>query len=120
MSGPILSPLLLTTGRAVADGLDVVAVGIEHEGAVVAGVVDRAQAGGAVVPAAGGQSRGVEGVDEVVRAGAEAEVEAARGGPAAGLEPEERVRAELGFLAEACGALELHHHLIPSGARAAS
>ena len=48
---------------AVADGLDVVAVGVEDEGAVVAGVVDRARAGGAVVGAAGGEGGGVEGVD---------------------------------------------------------
>ena len=38
--------------RAVADGLDVVAVGVEDEGAVVVRVVDRARAGGAVVAAA--------------------------------------------------------------------
>jgi len=47
----------------VADGLDVVAVGIEHERAVVVGVVDLARAGAAVVLAAGGGRRLVEGVD---------------------------------------------------------
>jgi len=47
----------------VADGLNVVAVRVEGEGAVVAGVVDRAPAGWAVVGTAGGERGGVEGVD---------------------------------------------------------
>ena len=47
----------------VVDGLDVVAVGVEHERAVVAGVVDGALAGRAVVAVAGRGRRGVEGVD---------------------------------------------------------
>src|SRR5688572_25679306 len=45
---------------AVEDGFDVVAVGIEHERAVVVGVVVRADAGGAVVFAAGFDRGGVE------------------------------------------------------------
>src|SRR5947207_12601161 len=48
--------------RLVADGLDVVAVGVEHERAVVALVVP-AQARRAVVGAAGGEARGVERVN---------------------------------------------------------
>ena len=51
------------SGRLVADGLDVVAVGVEHVGAVVVRVVDLAHAGGAVVGAAGLERGGVEGVD---------------------------------------------------------
>src|SRR5271155_4694784 len=39
---------------AMANGLDVVAVGIEHERAVVVGMILRAQTGSAVVAAAGG------------------------------------------------------------------
>ena len=42
---------------AVVHDLDVVAVGVEDEGAVVAGVVPRALAGGAVVAVAGGERR---------------------------------------------------------------
>jgi hypothetical protein len=68
----------------VADGLDIVAVGVEDEGAVVAGVVDRAWARGAVVGAAGGKGGGVEGVDQLGRASAEGDVGAADGGTLAG------------------------------------
>jgi len=42
----------------VADGFDVVPIGIEHERAVVVGMIVRAQAGRAVV-AATGRERGV-------------------------------------------------------------
>jgi hypothetical protein len=58
----------------VADGLDVVAVGVEDEGAVVAGVVDRAESRGAVVRATGGNGRSVEGVDLLGVANAEGDV----------------------------------------------
>ena len=51
----------------VQDRLDVVAVGVEQEGAVVALVVLGAQAGRAVVAAAGGEAGGVERVDLVAR-----------------------------------------------------
>ena len=51
--------------RRVADRLDVVPVRIEHEGAVVARVVDLAHAGPAVVAAAGRQRRLVEGADHL-------------------------------------------------------
>ena len=47
----------------MADGLDVVSVGVEHERSVVPGVVVLTQPRGAVVDAAGGDRRGVEGVD---------------------------------------------------------
>jgi hypothetical protein len=47
----------------MADGLDVVAVRIEHEGAVVAGVVMFAHAGRAIVATACRDGRRVEGVD---------------------------------------------------------
>ena len=50
-------------GLAVEDRLDVVAVGIDDEGAVVARVVLGADAGLAVVLAAGGERGGVEAVD---------------------------------------------------------
>jgi hypothetical protein len=42
----------------VADRLDVVAVGIEHEGAVVIGVIMRADPGRAVVASAGREEAG--------------------------------------------------------------
>jgi hypothetical protein len=57
--------------RLVTAGLDVVAVGVEHERAVVTGVVVRANAGRAVVLAAGGDRGGVEGVDQRALVGAE-------------------------------------------------
>jgi len=63
----------------VADGLDVVAVGVEDEGAVVAGVVERARARSAVVGATGGERGGVEGVDRVAIAGGEGDVDAGIG-----------------------------------------
>jgi hypothetical protein len=47
----------------VADGLDVVAVGVEDKGAVIIRVVLRAQTGRAVVAPAGGKGGLVEGID---------------------------------------------------------
>ena len=53
-------------------------VGVEDEGAVVAGVVDRARTGCAVVGAAGGERGGVDGVDAAPRSrAAEGDVDAA-------------------------------------------
>jgi hypothetical protein len=46
----------------VTHGFDVVAVGVEHEGAVVAGVVVRARTGRAIVPTARLESSTIEGV----------------------------------------------------------
>ena len=60
----------------MADGLDVVAVGVEHVGAVVGRVVDLADAGGAVVGAAGLEGGGVEGVDRRAIGRREGDVEA--------------------------------------------
>jgi hypothetical protein len=48
------------SAAVVVDDLDVVAVRVEHEGAVVARVVDGALAGGAVVLVARGERGGVE------------------------------------------------------------
>jgi hypothetical protein len=61
-----------TVGLAVEDGLDVVAVGIDDEGAVVARVVLGADARLAVVLAAGGERGGVEAVDGGAVGGLEA------------------------------------------------
>jgi hypothetical protein len=84
----------------VADGLDVVAVGVEDEGAVVGGVVDRTRAGRAVVGAPGGECGGVEGVDGVAVAGGEGDVGVADDGAAAGVDsPERRQRRLLEHLA---------------------
>jgi hypothetical protein len=47
----------------VTHGLDVVAVGIEHERTVIVRVIARAQAGRAIVLAACGERRAMEGVD---------------------------------------------------------
>ena len=55
--------------------LDVVAVGVENEGAVVARVVDGALAGGAVVLVARGERGGVEGPHRGVLVRGEREVD---------------------------------------------
>ena len=72
-SSPVSSPPWRLFG-VVADGLDVVAVGVEDEGAVVVGVVHGADAGRAVVLAAGGDRGLVEGVDLRAVLGAEGDV----------------------------------------------
>jgi hypothetical protein len=59
----------------VVDDLDVVAVRVEHEGAVVARVVHGALAGGAVVLVARGERGGVEGPHRGVRVRGEREVD---------------------------------------------
>src|SRR5690606_22862496 len=68
---------------AVIDGLDVVAVGIEDEGGVVAGMV-WARTGAAVVGAAAGERGPVEGVDHRRIPGLEREVMAPRENAAGG------------------------------------
>ena len=62
----------------VADRLDIVAVGVEHEGAVVGGVIVGADAGRAVVLAAGRDGRLVERIDLGAAAGGECDVHAGR------------------------------------------
>lgn len=47
----------------MADGFDVVAVGIEDERTVIVGVIVRPNAGRAIVTAAGGERRPMESVD---------------------------------------------------------
>src|SRR5258705_13192441 len=60
---------------SVADGFDVVTVGVEHERAVVIFVVVRARAGGPVVLAAGGHRGPVERVHLGVVLGAKGDVQ---------------------------------------------
>ena len=62
----------------MADGLDVVAVGVEHEGAVVARVVVRTFARRAVVATAGGEGGAVEGVHGGAIAGRDRHVDPVR------------------------------------------
>ena len=64
--------------RRVADRLDVVAVGVEHVGAVVVRVVDLAHARPAVVGGARRERRGVERVDRLTARDGERDVERAR------------------------------------------
>ena len=73
-----------------ADGFDVVAVGIEHEGAVIVRVIHLAEARAAIVLAAGGDRRLVEGVDLRAALGAEGEMDMRRR-LAAARNPEERL-----------------------------
>jgi hypothetical protein len=47
----------------VANGLDVVAVGVEHKGPVIVGVIMRPEAGRSVVLAASGNRGGIERID---------------------------------------------------------
>ena len=61
----------------MADGLDVVAVGIEDEGAVVVRVIMRAKARSAVVAAASIHCRAVESVDVGAGGGGEGDMKAA-------------------------------------------
>src|SRR5581483_7857747 len=76
----------------MADGLDVVAVGVEHEGGVVIGMVMRAQARRAVVPRAGGDRRCVEGIDLGAVARGEGDMDAPLAcGAEAFADPEERL-----------------------------
>ena len=56
------------------DGLDVVAVGVEHERTVVPGVIARALARRAVVAVPGGERRKVESVDLLAAPGGEGDV----------------------------------------------
>src|ERR1700733_1713220 len=60
---------------AVEHGLDVVPVGIEHEGAVVALAVVRPRAGRRVFAPAGGQRSGMEGLHLLDRVGREGDVD---------------------------------------------
>src|SRR5689334_10536335 len=70
--------------RRMPDRLEVVAVGIERERAVVAARVLRTEAGRAVVAPAGGERGGVERVDRLARRGAEGDVRGAPGAIAIG------------------------------------
>src|SRR5262249_44718548 len=58
----------------VANGFDVMSVGIEHEGAVVIGVVMRTQPGAAVVAPAGSYGGGVERVHQGAAGDAKSDV----------------------------------------------
>src|SRR5215210_1068138 len=78
-----------SASRAMEDGLDVVAVRIQHEGPVVARVVELADAGRAVVGAAGGERRRVERVDRLAVLDPERNVHAAVGPATALRDPEE-------------------------------
>src|SRR5689334_7561560 len=70
--------------RRMPDRLEVVAVGIERERAVVAARVLRTEAGRTVVAPAGGERGGVERVDLLARRGAEGDVRGAPGAIAIG------------------------------------
>ena len=75
----------------MAHGLDIVAVGVEHEGAVIVGVIMGAQARRPVVLGAGGESGAIEGVDRLSGLGGESDVDMAAGERGRLADPEERV-----------------------------
>jgi hypothetical protein len=72
----------------VVDGLEVIAVGVNHEGGVIGGVVFDAEPGSAVIAAAGGKGGGVEGAHRGLVGGGEGDMDRAGGG-AMGGDPEE-------------------------------
>ena len=59
----------------MADGFQIMAVGIEDEGAEIIGMIVPANAGRAVIAAAGRQRRGVEGAHRLLRVGGEGEMD---------------------------------------------
>src|SRR5690606_15899522 len=81
----------LACDAAVKDCLDVIAVGVEYEGAVIVGVVLGAQPGGAVVARSGRQGRLVKSLYLLHALRAESHVYARRGGFALG-QPEVATR----------------------------
>src|ERR1044072_8560235 len=103
------SSALLVLRGPVADGLDVVAVGVEDEGAVVARVIDGARSRGTVVGAPSSESSGMESVDRLWRAGAEGDMGAADGRALASVDPEEWKGSVLGVLPEPGGTLDRFH-----------
>ena len=101
----------------MADGLDVVAVRVEHECPVVGRVIDLARARSAVVAPAGGQGGRVEGVHGGPVLDPEGHVRAAVRPAAALADPEEReVATEPAEIPETGSIISR----IPSGASAAS
>src|SRR5882724_1777767 len=58
----------------VTDGFDIVAVGIEHEGAVIIGMIMRPEPRRAVVAAARRHRRRVEGIDQCTGIGGEGDM----------------------------------------------
>src|SRR5215475_4930568 len=98
----------------MADGLDVVAVGVEHEGAVVIGVIVRSQPRRAVVFAAGLERCRIKGINGIAILGREGEVHASFDGLAAA---DPKLRASLGaksglvFAARLLGG-DLHQEVI--------
>ena len=59
----------------MADGLDVVTIGVEYKGTVIAGVVLGTQAGGAIITGAGGEGGVVKGFDGFAIVGLEGDVQ---------------------------------------------
>ena len=90
-SAPTPSRSAERSGGAVADGLDVVAVRIEHVRAVVVRVVDLPLAGRSVVRPACGERSGVEGVHELDGRSPERDVSPGGGPLSAHADPEERL-----------------------------
>src|SRR6478736_1486012 len=110
-SGLALVASMSISGGQVADGFDVVAVWIAHEGAVVMRVVLRAQARCAAVGGAGGERRGVKRVHDCARRRGERDVQAAARGLTSA-DPEEglALAAEAGMPRVGAGHLRRHFH----------
>jgi hypothetical protein len=71
--------------RCMADRLDAMAVGIQHEGAVIVHVIMWPKPGRAIVMPAGDQRRRVKAVDRRAVGSAEAQMRACNGRPHPGL-----------------------------------
>jgi hypothetical protein len=101
----------------VANGLDIVSIGIQHECAVVVFVIVRSRTRGAIVSAAGGECGSVELIHLCMSCGPEGDMDPRLVGSALA-HPEIRFRrnpvAEDG---SAAGVLygNLHHHLVAQG-----
>ena len=94
----------------MADGLDIVAVGIEDEGAVVVRVIMRPQARPAIVLAAGGKGGGMERIDLSAAARGEGDMLMGPRLIVAGLQPEHRPVAAITADLGAAGVLAAGRH----------
>ena len=122
MSKVSLTEFRAALGLAMIDRLDVVAVRIEQESGVIAGVIVGTFAGRAIVFAAGFEARGIEAVDRLAILGLESDVMAAgelsRGFRTVRRRDEKLIAPEMaGRIALDRDAQDLEHGLVEAPAR---